>query len=298
MKHTVRELLADGAKRLVGSSPSPALDARVLLAFALGWEPLRLVTDGGEPASAEGEARYQQLLDARRRCVPVAYLVGEKEFCGISFAVGPGVLVPRPETELLVERGVQLLKDRPEPRRVLDLATGSGCVAVALAAISRACGRSAEVIAIEVSPEALSFAEQNVSRAEREKNIIAGSVRVLRSDWFEELSAAERFALITCNPPYVAEKAKPALSADLAHEPPGALFAGADGLDAYRKIFAGLPSRMLPGGVFLGEIGADQGETIVALARQSLGDRVRVQVRKDLAGLDRLVEITFPNAES
>jgi release factor glutamine methyltransferase len=286
-----RELLRDAARELERATPSPMLDARVLLAHVLACSPEALLAHDDRAPDAAQARQFKQLVEKRRAHWPVAYLVGEKEFFGISFRVSPGVLIPRPESELLVERGAELCALRSEPR-ILDLATGSGCVAISLASALAARKQPFQLTASDVSREALAVAEENIRRAESSGIIPKGSVALAHSDWLSALSG--KFSLITCNPPYVAEESRAALAKDLDFEPASALFAGKDGLDAYRALMPAIAPFIERGGTFLSEMGAEQRGALNKLASGILGKEVRVAFLKDLAGLDRAVEITFP----
>jgi release factor glutamine methyltransferase len=257
---------------LLRASALPLAEARALLAFALGVRRETLIAHPDRSVDAAVQARFAALAQQRRDEVPLAYLLGEREFHGRGFAVGPAVLVPRPETELLVAQALEALRDRPAPQ-VLDLGTGSGCIAITLA-LERP---DAQVCAIDASSGALAIARANAQRLD-------ARVTFLQGDWYAPLGAAQRFDAIVANPPYVAE-GDPHLSA-LRWEPPAALTSGPDGLGALRAIAAGAPTFLVPGGWLLLEHGYDQGEAVRALLHaQGLQD---VQTLSDDAALDRV----------
>jgi release factor glutamine methyltransferase len=249
------------------------LDAQLLLAEVLGlgerearaW--LRAHdTDRIDEAQRE---RYRALLQRRRTGEPVAYLLGRKEFHGLMLQVGPEVLVPRPDTELLVDWALEILQGRAAPR-VLDLGTGSGAIAVALAHARP----DALVSAVDVSAQALHVALSNAAR-------LGVHLRGLQGSWWQALPEGEApFDLVVSNPPYIAE-GDPHL-ADLSHEPLLALTSGPDGLDALRTIIAGAAGHLRAGAWLLLEHGHDQAEAVQALLTQAGFEAV--SSRCDLAG--------------
>lgn len=247
------------------------LEIRVLLGHALGVNRAWLIAHEHDELPATKMAAYESLLARRLAGEPVAYILGEKEFFGRSFHVTPDVLVPRPETELLVELALEKL---PPAGRALDLGTGSGCIAITLALERPDCG----ILAVEQSAETLSVAKQNAVHLGARLGFYPGS-------WFQALPAdTEKFDLIVSNPPYVAE-GDPHLAA-LAHEPAGALASGADGLDDIRLIVQGTPAWLKPGGWLLFEHGWDQGEACRDLLQQA--GFCDVETRADLAGIGRV----------
>ena len=275
---TVREALAEARRAGVAT-----LDAQRLLARALGTTRTGVIAHDERVLDDAEAARWNGWLERRAEGVPLAYLLGEKEFRGLRFEVTPDVLVPRPETELLVDWALERLadlrsddgSDRTRPR-VVDLGTGSGAIAVAIASA----WPSADVAAVDVSEAALAVARRNAAAN-------GAVVRVVASSWWSGLvdsdTGATRFDLAVANPPYIAEH-HPAL-AELRHEPYGALVSGADGLDAIREVVAGAPVHLRPHGWLLIEHGADQAEAVRGLLHASGFDHVAT--RTDLAGLDR-----------
>ncbi len=215
-------------------------------------------------------ARFASLATRRAQGEPVAYLIGEKEFYGRSFAVSPAVLVPRPETELLVELALARLRPLPAPR-VLDLGTGSGCIAVTLALECPA----ASLLAVERSADALAVARANAQR-------LGARVEFALGDWYENVGGG--FDAIVANPPYVAA-ADPHLQA-LQQEPQHALVAGGDGLADLRRIVAGAPAHLHPGGWLAVEHGHDQAAGVRRLF--ALAGFVAIETHRDLAGVERV----------
>jgi len=265
-------------ERFAPASPTPALDAELLVARVLGFTRAAIAADPGRALAPEELTTLESLARRRLAGEPVAYLTGRREFWSLELEVTPDVLVPRPETELLVERTLAAVAALSRPA-VLDLGTGSGAVALAVAA-SRG---DAAVTATDVSPAALAVAKRNAAR------IGLPNLRFFAGDWYAPLGAA-RFDAIASNPPYVAD-GDPAL-AGLAHEPRLALVAGQDGLAALAAVAAGAAARLAPGGRLLLEHGAGQGAAVRAL----LGDAGFSEVRthRDLAGLERVTEGTRP----
>lgn len=254
----------------------PASEARQLLGHVLGRSAAWLISHD-DHALAEAELlAFASLVARRAGGEPVAYLVGYREFFGREFAVSPSVLIPRPETELLVD--IALAKVGADGtatgRKILDLGTGSGCIAITLALEIP----QAQVTAVDASAAALSVARGNAER-------LGASLRLLQSDWFDQL-AGERFDLIVANPPYIAA-ADPHLAAgDLRHEPEPALASGADGLDAIRQIVAAAPAHLTAGGQLWLEHGYDQAEAVrELLAAARLSD---IEQQPDLAGIVRV----------
>ncbi|MFO0011087.1 MAG: peptide chain release factor N(5)-glutamine methyltransferase, partial [Betaproteobacteria bacterium] len=255
---------------LLRDSGLPALEARALLAGVLDCPRERLVAHPEAAVPAAARARFEALAARRRAGEPLAYLTGTREFYGREFIVGPAVLVPRPETELLVQQGLQFITQRRAPR-VLDLGTGSGCIAITLA-LERP---DAQVHAVERSPAARALAALNATR-------LAAAVDLRAGDWYE--GAAAGYDLIVANPPYVAAD-DPHLAA-LAHEPTEALVGGADGLQDLRCISAGAPAHLQSGGWLAVEHGHDQAGAVQALLRQAGLEAVRSE--RDLQGIERV----------
>jgi release factor glutamine methyltransferase len=249
------------------------LDARALLRAALGVDGAYLVAHAADALTGAQRERYLAWIERRRAGEPIAYLTGEREFYSLAFKVTPAVLIPRPETEALVEVALERIPAYA-PCRVLDLATGSGCVAVAIA-LHRP---RARVTAADVSGEALAVARDNAARH-------GAAIEFVESDWFAAL-AGRRFDLIVCNPPYVAEGDTHLSEGDLRFEPRAALLGGADGLACVRLIVARAPAHLEPGGALLFEHGHDQGERCRALLERA-GYR-DVSSRRDLAGIERV----------
>ncbi len=236
---------------------SPRLDAECLLAYALGCDRLHLYIDYEKPVEEAERARFRELVRARAGDrVPVAYLTGRREFWSMPFAVNPSVLVPRPETECLVEAALSCV----EPgRRVLELGTGSGAITIALAKERP----DAAYWATDISSDALAVAQKNA------QNLVPDvAIHWIEGDLFAPLGG-ERFDLVVSNPPYVAEPERAGLAPELRHEPASALFGGPDGCDVLRRIVAGAGPHLLPGASLLLELDPRQIDAIEAAAREA-----------------------------
>jgi release factor glutamine methyltransferase len=262
---TLGDALAAARQRI------PASEARLLLQDMLGATAADLAAHPDRPMSDAHAASYSSLIERRAAGEPVAYLIGRREFYGREFVVSSAVLIPRPETELLVETGAAKLRGL-DHARVLDLGAGSGCVAITLALETRA-----QVVAVDVSAAALAVARQNAGR-------LGAHVDLLESDWFSSL--AGRFELIVANPPYIAEGDPHLVQGDLRFEPAGALACGADGLSAIRRIVAGAPAHLNAEGWLFFEHGYDQAHAVRELL-DSAGF-TDIEQHRDLAGIVRV----------
>ncbi|CAN7199393.1 peptide chain release factor N(5)-glutamine methyltransferase [Duganella sp. LjRoot269] len=248
------------------------LDNRILLCHALGLSRVGLITQSERALDQDQAARFAALVRRRLDGEPIAYIVGQREFFGLPFEVNGAVLIPRPDTELLVELALERL---PPRGRVLDMGTGSGAIAVALAHTRR----DAEVTALDVSADALAVARRNAAANQ-------ARVAFLQSDWYAALDGAPPFDVIVSNPPYIASGDRHLSEGDLRYEPAGALTDHADGLSALRIIIAGAAQRLKPRGWLLMEHGYDQS----AAVRQLLTEQgyTDVQSWTDLAGIERV----------
>ena len=268
---TVRQAIVGAAQRFTFST-TPRLDAELLMAHALGVERARLLLAHLDDPAPPGIAA---LVERRARHEPVAYITGTRGFWTIDLAVGPGVLVPRADSETLIEAAIDHFGELG-PHSILDLGTGSG--ALLLAALAQWPG--ARGIGVDASPDALRTAQANAQRLG-----MADRARILPGGWQGEGGPHD---LILCNPPYIATGATlPREVRD--YEPASALFAGADGLDDYRAIAPLLAAQLAPGGVACIEIGSDQGEAAAGLFRAHGLDVAR---RRDLGGRDRCLVVT------
>ena len=257
---------------LLAASGLPALEAQVLAAHALGLSRARVLADAQRALDAGTVRAIERLFLRRRAGEPVAYLTGEREFHGLPLKVTPDVLIPRPETELLVDLALERLPNRAG--RLLDLGTGSGAIAVAIAHAAP----DAEVVAVDASRGALGVARENARRH-------GASIRFVEGEWFDRL-AGERFDVVVSNPPYVAAGDAHLGEGDLRFEPRSALVGGPDGLDAIRTIIAGAKAHLVSGGWLLFEHGFDQAERCRSLL--GIYGYAGVASWPDLAGLVRV----------
>ncbi len=273
---SVEALLRAGVRLLATASGSPRLDAELLLAHALGCGRAQLFVRRAEALDAATAERYLNLIAARREGRPIAQLTGRREFWSLELSVTPDVLIPRPETELLVERALALLPQAGTPR-VLDLGTGSGAVALAIATERHDC----TVVATDLSAAALSVAQGNAAA------LGCANLRFAAGDWFGA-TGNERFDLIVSNPPYIADDEWAVADPELAFEPRAALDGGVDGLAHLRVIAAAAPAHLVPGGWLIVEHGAGQSEAVHELFTRA-GLRA-VATSTDLAGRPRVSE--------
>lgn len=274
---SLSEELAAARHALVEAGLRPedaALDVDVLARYVLGWDLARLLAHNREPATASFVERFRPLVARRARREPIAYIVGHREFWGLEFEVTPDTLIPRPETELIVE---EALREMPADARwlVLDVGTGSGCLAVAIAK-ERPLAR---VIATDISHPALIVARRNATT-----HGVSERIAFVASDLASGLRV--RADLIVSNPPYVPAASAPSLPLDVAqYEPAQAVFGGDDGLSVIRRLLAELGDCLVPGGRFIVEFGFGQEDDVVKAARER-GWHV-ADVLQDLQGIAR-----------
>ncbi|AET90171.1 protein-(glutamine-N5) methyltransferase, release factor-specific [Burkholderia sp. YI23] len=260
---------------LLRASPLPPLEARILLMHVLGWRRTELITRDLLPLSEDAVARFGALSARRLAGEPIAQLTGKREFFGLEFDVTPDVLIPRPETELLVELALEVIADTPNAR-VLDLGTGTGAIAVSIAHARP----DARVWAVDRSDAALHIARGNAARL-----LTENAVTFMQSDWTANIDPSLRFDVIVSNPPYIASDDPHLEQGDLRFEPRGALTDDADGLSAIRTIIETAPSLFANRGALWLEHGYDQAEAVRGL----LNARGFTDVRsmRDLAGIER-----------
>lgn len=262
---------------------SARLDAELLVGFALSLDRVALYLDLDRPLKEAELTRIRDLVARRRKREPVAYIVGHREFYGRRFATTSAVLIPRPDTETLIERALALVGVDGEAR-TLDLCTGSGCIGITLAAERP----RMRVDMTDLSKDALQIAKQNA-----ETNDVVDGIAFYEGDLFAALPEPTTYRLITANPPYIPTEDDEKLEADiLDHEPHMALFGGTDGLDVVRRIVTEAPSWLAEEGTLLMEIGAGQSDDVVALCRASRRYR-DIAVHKDLGSIERVIEATL-----
>ena len=273
--------LAGARDELIASGISPAeaaIDVDLYARTILGWDRARLLTESSAPAPPALEPTFSEWIHRRLRREPSAYIVGTREFWGLDFRVTPAVLIPRPETEFIVEEALTLLRPFPSPR-IADIGTGSGCIAVALAHELH----DSHVVATDVSNEALSVARSNA-----EHHHVADRVELVATAYLGGIDGD--FDLIAANPPYVRDGDKPALAADVRHEPDVALFGGSTGLRDLEAVLDTAVVKLRRHGWLVMEFGFGQEDDVRAL----IAARPKLQferVREDLQGLPRTVII-------
>ena len=274
MADSIRELLAL-ARAQLAASPTPDLDAEVLLQLCTDKDRAWLLANDRKTLEPAVQSRFWELVRRRRRGEPVAYLTGNREFWSLCLAVNNSVLVPRPETELLVERALVLIAADAK-LRILDLGTGSGAIALAIAKERPRCS----ITAADCDASALELARANASA------LGVGNIQFKRSDWYQAIN--ERFDLIVSNPPYVADGDPHLQQDELRFEPPHALQAGPDGLRDLKQIIAGAQQHLGPSGWCLLEHGPEQATSVATMLHEHGFKHVKNY--QDLAGLPRMTE--------
>lgn len=271
----VARALDDATHQLSKSSDTARLDAELLMAEALHIDRDRLLL---APPDRQVPERFWQMVKRRTEGEPVAYITGRRAFWNIELHVGPGVLVPRPDSEVLIASAIEHFEGAAGPKRILDLGTGPGTLLLAALDI----WPEATGLGIDVSRQALSYASANARRLGFESR-----VKLMQGDWAAGL--VEKFDLILCNPPYIAEGAElgPGVRE---YEPDEALFAGREGLDSYRELAPQLPKLVNRGGLAAIEIGADQADAVTDLLAR---DGLQAKAAQDLAGRDRALLLTW-----
>lgn len=272
---TYREAYQAGRERLISAGIGEAeLDARLLLEYVCGTDRNHLIVYGSEPVREEELQRYQTLLTQRADRIPLQYLTGVQNFMGLDFLVNEHVLIPRQDTEILVEEALRHLHDG---MHILDLCTGSGCILISLLRYSNDC----RGLGVDISPEALTVAEENAKRLVPEEEI-----EFIKSDLYERVEGM--FDVIVSNPPYIPTGVIESLMPEVReHEPRLALDGCEDGLIFYRRIINESRAHLKGGGMLFFEIGFDQGAAVRELMEQA--GFLEVNVSKDYAGLDRVV---------
>jgi len=251
------------------------LDARLLAEHVLGWTTEQFLTRATDSAPREFAERLDVLIERRAQREPAAYILGHQEFWGLDFEVGPGVLIPRPETELIVESALALMSV-DQPYAVADLCTGSGCVAIAVARERPV----ARVAATDVSPQALAIASRNAARLG-----VGNRIAFQRGDLFGDLAGPLDFVL--ANPPYVPDADRETMQAEVRdYEPALALFAGPDGLDVIKRLIADAGPRLRHGGWLIFEFGFGQADAVAELISRA-GTLTMIDLRRDLQGIPR-----------
>jgi release factor glutamine methyltransferase len=267
--------LADAARQLEKSSDTARLDSELLMAEALHIDRDRLLLS---PPERKIPDRFWEMIERRKAGEPVAYITGRRAFWNVELHVGPGVLVPRPDSEVLISSAIEHFEGAEGPRRILDLGTGPGTLLLAAVDV----WPDSTGLGIDLSRRALSYASANARRLGFEPR-----VKLAQGNWAKGL--VEKFDLILCNPPYVPEGAEVG-SGVREFEPDEALFAGEEGLDAYRALAPQLPRLLNANGLAAVEIGHDQAAAVTALLAR---DGLHAKVAQDLAGRDRVLLLTW-----
>ncbi len=258
---------------------TPRLDAELLLAEVLGRDRVGLYTHFDQPLSADELARYRELIKRRLSGEPVAYLIGRREFRSLELRVDARVLIPRPETETLVE--VALARLAPDAVRAVDVGTGSGAIALAL----KSARPSLEVLAVDRSPEAAELARANAAQ-------LSLAIEIFVGDLLAPVAARAPFDLIASNPPYIPSAEIPSLAPEVRREPHLALDGGPDGLAIIRRLIEAAPPLLAPNGTLALEVGAGQAPAVAALL--SKAGFTAIESTRDLAGIERVVAATRP----
>lgn len=279
---TYRALYEYGRQRLAEAGVGEAaLDARLLLEYVCHSDRNELILYADRERSSMEEQFYKLVIDKRASRIPLQHITGEQEFMGLPFQVNEHVLIPRQDTELLVEEAMRHLGDG---MRILDLCTGSGCILLSLLKYSNEC----EGIGIDISAEALEKAQENAQRLDIDAVFLAGDLFEPLADFVSERTSDRLFDMIVSNPPYIETAVIDTLMPEVReHEPFGALDGGEDGLQFYRRIVAQAPAHLRRGAVLLFEIGCGQGEAVIQLMQEA--GFAEVKVLQDYAGLDRVV---------
>lgn len=277
---TYREVYEKGKRALAAAGIEEAdLDARLLLEFVCGTDRNTLLAHGDREVSSEEESAYCGLTGKRANRIPLQHLTGTQDFMGLEFAVNEHVLIPRQDTEILVEEALHALHDG---MRILDMCTGSGCILISLLHYSNDCTG----VGADISAEALQVAKKNAQRLFGDRAGTESRCQFVQSDLFENVKG--QFDMIVSNPPYIPTDVIDTLMPEVReHEPRRALDGSADGLLFYKKILEGSAEHLKKGGMLFFEVGFDQGEAVGSLLE--LAGYLEVHVIKDYAGLDRVV---------
>lgn len=271
----ISRALADAARQLEPTSDTARLDSELLMAEALHIDRDKLILS---PPDRKVPERFWAMVERRKAGEPVAYITGRRAFWNIELHVGPGVLVPRPDSEVLIASAIEHFEGCDGPKRILDLGTGPGTlILAALDVWPKATG-----LGVDVSRQALTYGAANARRLGFEDRL-----KLVQGNWADGL--VEKFDLILCNPPYVPENADLGLGVR-EYEPDEALFAGKEGLDAYRVLAPQLPKLLSKGGIAAVEIGHDQAMAVTKLLSR---DGLKTRIASDLAGRSRAVLLTW-----
>ena len=275
---TIKEIIIRYSKELEEISPTPRLDVETLLQKALGVDRLYILLNLDKDLSEDEEKTFNKFIEERLNNRPIAYIVGNREFMGLDFYVQAGVLIPRPDTEVLVEEVIELAKDKGQIE-ILDIGTGSGAITVSLAKYLE----NAKLTSVDISEIALEIGKKNAI-----SNNVEDRINFVKSDLFSSLNKNQKFDIIVSNPPYIKREVIDTLDKQVKDfEPYNALEGGIDGLDFYRAITTQAKDYLKEGGVLAYEVGHDQSEDVSKL--MEMDGYTNIYTRKDLQQIDRVV---------
>ena len=275
---TIKEIIIRYSKELEEISPTPRLDVETLLQKALGVDRLYILLNLDKDLSEDEEKTFNKFIEERLNNRPIAYIVGNREFMGLDFYVQEGVLIPRPDTEVLVEEVIELAKDKGQIE-ILDIGAGSGAITVSLAKYLE----NAKLTSVDISEIALEIAKKNAI-----SNNVEDRINFVKSDLFSSLNKNQKFDIIVSNPPYIKREVIDTLDKQVKDfEPYNALEGGIDGLDFYRAITTQAKDYLKEGGVLAYEVGHDQSEDVSKL--MEMDGYTNIYTRKDLQQIDRVV---------
>ncbi len=294
---TLGKLLKSGADKLAQNGISEAaLDARYLLLHVTGISPAMFLVKENEETGAETEERFNELIERRASRIPLQHILGTQVFMGLEFAVSPDVLIPRQDTETLVERVLYDRQRMENSPSLLDMCTGSGCIALSLAVL----GDFRQVVAADISLKALAVAGENARRILlrrwkdwKDENNGTSRFRLIQSDLYDNIPGDMEFDMIVSNPPYIPTQVIQELEPEVRdHEPRLALDGAGDGLKFYRRLAAESGAHLKPGGCIYLEIGYDQGPAVRSLFEAA--GFTNIEIIKDIPGQDRVVAAKWP----
>lgn len=275
----IEELITSILSRLGGHSETPRLDVEIFLLHILKKDRTWLIANNNEEVSQDINYQLQELISQRIKGVPVAYLTGNKEFYGLNFKVSPAVLIPRPETEMIVDEALKL---NPAPKNVLEIGVGSGCIIISILSELNKKNINPKASATDISEDAIKIAKDNAKFHK-----VDAQINFQKVDLFPE--ANQKFDLIVSNPPYIPSGSSE-ISVGTKFEPELALYSGDDGLKCIRRIAERLPDYLTPGGVFLMEFGINQSEAVKGIF-SNLGFQ-SLTILPDLAGIPRVLRLS------
>lgn len=279
---SIHEALKEASDKLESKAATPLLDAQIMLCHVLDVDRLYLIVNRERILTKEEAYEYNRMIEKRLCGVPVQYIIGRQEFMGLDFNVAEGVLVPRPDTEILIEKVLDSI-DKEDEYTIVDIGTGSGAITVSLAKYIK----NSHVYSIDISKHALNIARQNA-----EKHDVLSKISFLSGSLFEplqDISIAGKIDILVSNPPYIPTGDIDNLQVEVSKfEPRIALDGGEDGLDFYREIIDKAPEYLRSGGLIALEVGHDQARTVVDLMKEKK-KYVNIEITKDLAGIERVV---------